>query len=189
MDSFYQKHKTYLLVKRVNSFVSALILFIILIPFLFIIFIINLISSKGHPFFIQKRYGYQGKIFNIYKFKSMNEEGQMNKWDRFIRFTSIDELPQLINIIKGDMVFIGPRPLSIEENDVHLLKLNAEPSPYNVKPGLTGYAQIHFIPSSSIIKKVDNDIFYVNNLSISLDIKILFITIFKFLPISIHHKK
>lgn len=113
----------------------------------------------------------------------------MNKWDRFIRFTSIDELPQLINIIKGDMVFIGPRPLSIEEDDAHLLKLNAEPSPYNVKPGLTGYAQIHFIPSSSIIKKVDNDIFYVNNFSISLDIKIIFITIFKFLPISIHHKK
>ena len=189
MDELNNKQRRYNSIKRWNSFVGALIYLIILSPFLFIIFIINLCVTKGHPFFIQKRYGYEGKIFNIYKFQSINKDGSTSLWGRFIRFTSIDELPQLINIIKGDMVFIGPRPLSIEEEDVDKLKRESSPSPYIVRPGLSGYAQVHFDPHASINIKVENDIYYVKNLSIKNDFILLLITIFKFLPISIHHKK
>ena len=181
--------RSYNKIKRINSLLGACLWLIILFPLLFIIFIINLCVTKGHPFFVQKRYGYQEKIFNIYKFQSMDQNGNSSLWGRFIRFTSIDELPQLINIIKGDMVFIGPRPLSIEEEDANILRKEKDPSPYEVRPGLSGYAQMYFNPYASIEEKVDNDVYYVSNFSLSLDLKILFITIFKFLPISIHKRK
>lgn len=188
MDINLNKIKRYNTFKRVNSFVGALFWLIVLSIFLIIIFLINIIDTKGHPFFKQERYGYQHKTFNIYKFRSMNKEGKSSLWGRFIRFTSIDELPQLINILKGDMVFIGPRPLSIKEGEINEVKEKSNPSPYIVRPGLSGYAQMHFDPKGSIEEKVNYDIYYVSNFSLSLDLKILFVTIFRFLPISIHHR-
>lgn len=158
-----------------------------MLPLLLILFIITLFDSHGHPFFVQERYGYKHKIFKIYKFRSLREE-KSSSWGRFMRYTSIDELPQLFNILKGDMVFIGPRPLSIKENDIDIARSSEEHSPYDVYPGLTGYAQIRFKYNDPISVKAKNDSYYVEHFSLFLDIKILILTIVKFIPIRIHKK-
>ena len=183
------KQKRYLKVKRINSLVAAFIYIPTTLPLFLLILLINTIAMKGHPFFVQERYGEHREIFKIYKFQSFSKDGHISLWGRFIRFTSLDELPQLYNIIKGDMNIIGPRPLSILEEDIDILRKEMIPSPYEVKPGLTGYAQIKFRPSLKAEEKANNDHFYISNFSLSLDIKILLITIFKVVPITIHSHK
>ena len=187
MEEFKKSQNIYFVIKRINAIIFSLLFFILLIPVLFILFIVTLIDSKGHPIFSQERYGYKRKIFRIYKFTSM-KEGKVTGWGKFIRFTSLDELPQLINILKGDMTLIGPRPLSILEKDIDELRKNDKYSPYKVKPGLTGYAQINFTKSSSLETKAQFDSYYVEHFSFFLDLKILFLTIIKIIPISIHRK-
>lgn len=189
MESLTDKENRYLRFKRIHSFIGAIILIPLLIPLFVIVLLINLIATKGHPFYKQQRYGYQRKIFYIYKFRSMDDSGKSNFWGRFIRFTSIDELLQIFNILKGDMNFVGPRPLSIKEEDMDILRKDSNPSPYLVRPGLTGYAQIRFNHLEDKNIKINHDVYYVEHMSLLFDLKIIVLTIFKLVPITIHHKK
>ena len=183
------KQKRYMKVKRVNSILCSLVWIPLSFPFFVLVFLINLVYTKGHPFFKQERVGYQGEIFTIYKFQTMKEDDEhISLWGRFLRFTSLDELPQFINILLGKMTFIGPRPLSIKDKDMNELRKNSNPSPFSVRPGLTGYGQINFHKAYSNEEKVNNDIYYVEHFSLLLDLKILLITIFKLVPITIHNK-
>lgn len=185
MIKFNKRQCFYLVIKRINAILFSILFLILLLPILLIIFIITLIDTKGHPIFIQERYGYQRRIFKIYKFRSIRDD-HITRWGKFMRYTSLDELLQLINILKGDMSIVGPRPLWIEEKDIDELRKNDKYSPYNVKPGLTGYAQINYVKSSSLEEKATYDSYYVEHFSFWLDIKIVLVTIFKLVPINIH---
>ncbi|MCR4880279.1 MAG: sugar transferase [Bacilli bacterium] len=187
MINFSKSQKFYLIIKRINAILFSLLFIVVLSPIFIISLIVTLFDSKGHPFFVQERYGYKRQIFKIYKFTSM-KDNKTSAWGRFIRFTSIDELPQLVNILKGDMTLIGPRPLSILESDIDELRKSDVYSAYNVKPGLTGYAQINYKKSNSIEVKAHYDSYYIEHFSMWLDIKILFLTVVKIVPINIHRK-
>ena len=139
----------------------------------------------GNAFFLQERPGWQGKIFKIIKFKTMTDErdaegnllpdaDRLTKVGRFVRSTSIDELPQLINVLKGDMALIGPRPL----RDFYLpLYSKEQMRRHEVRPGITGWAQCHGRNAITWTEKFKLDVWYVNNLSFLLDIKIIISTI------------
>ena len=171
--------------KRVLDFCAALLGFIVLLPIFSIITIYLLFSNKGKPFFFQKRPGKKERIFFIIKFKSMNDkkdtegnllpfEKRITKTGAFIRKYSLDEIPQLINVIKGDMSLVGPRPLLTE----YLPLYNEDQKKrHNVKPGITGWAQVNGRNAISWKEKFSLDTWYVNNLSFSLDVKILLLTI------------
>ncbi|WNH10238.1 sugar transferase [Thalassobellus suaedae] len=173
--------------KRFLDFCLAIIGFIILFPIFIIITIYLFFSNKGKPFFFQKRPGKNEKIFSIIKFKSMNDkkdnDGNLLPFDKritkvgaFIRKYSLDEIPQLINVIKGDMSLIGPRPLLIE----YLSLYNDEQKKRHlVKPGITGWAQVNGRNTISWKKKFELDTWYVENISLVLDIKIFILTIKK----------
>ena len=176
--------------KRFFDFVLAIILIIILLPIMLVFFFV-LLFAKNHPiFFIQRRPGYKEQIFSLYKFATMNnrldesgnllgDDERITPLGNWLRKTSVDELPQLFNVLIGDMSFVGPRPLLIE----YLDKYNAEQKRRHfVKPGITGYAQINGRNNISWRKKFEFDIYYVDNFSFLLDFKILFstlITVFK----------
>ena len=173
----YQKY-----IKRLFDIILSLVLIVLLFPLMFLIFFLVWIFI-GYPIFFQKRPGLNNKIFTLYKFKSLYdvsknaiEEKRQNKLGDFLRKTGLDELPQLFNILKNDMSFVGPRPLLIE----YLKKYTIyEKKRHLVKPGITGLAQIN--PDSSGIKSwnksIKLDIFYVNNICFFLDIEILFKTL------------
>ena len=173
----YQKY-----FKRLFDIILSLTLLLFLFPLMVLIFILISVFI-GFPIFFQKRPGLKGKIFTIYKFKTLHdttnlvlENKRQNKLGNFLRKTGLDELPQLFNVLKNNMSFIGPRPLLIE----YLNKYNKyEKKRHSVKPGITGLAQIN--PESSGIKSwnksIKLDIYYVNNISFFLDIKILFKTV------------
>ncbi|MFH4965328.1 sugar transferase [Gaetbulibacter sp. M235] len=173
------------LIKPLFDFCSAVIGFIILSPIFIVITICLLFSNKGKPFFFQKRPGKKERIFSIIKFKSMNDkkdtegnllpfEKRITKTGAFIRKYSLDEIPQLINVIKGDMSLVGPRPLLTE----YLPLYNEDQKKrHNVKPGITGWAQVNGRNAISWKEKFSLDTWYVNNLSFSLDVKILLLTI------------
>lgn len=175
------------LVKRVLDIVGAFLALIILSPIIILVVIILGIINNGSPFFYQDRPGKESKIFKIIKFKTMteakNEKGHLlsdteriTVVGRIVRKTSLDELPQLINILKGDMSFVGPRPLLVE----YLPLYNKEQSKrHNVKPGITGWAQVNGRNLISWEEKFKLDIWYVKNQSFLLDMKILFLTIIK----------
>lgn len=173
--------------KRFLDFCLALIGFITLLPVFIVITIYLFFSNKRKPFFFQKRPGKNNQIFAIIKFKSMNdnkdEKGFLLPFDKritkvgaFIRKYSLDEIPQLINVIKGDMSLIGPRPLLIE----YLSLYNDEQKKRHlVKPGITGWAQVNGRNTISWKKKFELDTWYVENISLVLDIKIFILTIKK----------
>ncbi|GAA4278932.1 sugar transferase [Aquimarina mytili] len=174
-----------LFVKRVLDFSLALILLLILFPIFFIITIFLAIANKGKPFFVQKRPGKHEKIFSIVKFKTMNdlidEKGELlPDKDRltavgsFVRKTSLDELPQLFNVIKGEMSFIGPRPLLIRYLPYY--KEN-ERARHSIRPGITGLAQVSGRNLLNWDDRLALDVEYVNNLSFVLDLKIILKTI------------
>ena len=169
--------------KRVIDFTLAvLILIIFLIPMIIVGIAIK-IDSKGPVFFKQERTGKNGKIFKMYKFRSMavdndvhnfKEEDKYTKVGKFIRALSLDELPQIINILKGEMAFIGPRPWIPEYYD----NMNEEQRKrYEVLPGITGLAQVKGRNNIGIIEKINYDLEYVRNFSLKQDIKIFFLTI------------
>lgn len=174
-------------IKRILDFLLSVIGFIILSPLFLFITLFLAIANNGKPFFIQKRPGKDCKVFKIVKFKTMNDKKDVNGKllhdserltlvGKIVRKTSIDEIPQLLNVIKGDMSLIGPRPLLTDY--VHLY------SPYQnrrheVKPGITGWAQVNGRNAIDWDKKFDLDVFYVDNLSFWLDVKILFLTLKK----------
>ena len=173
----YQKY-----IKRLFDIILSSVLILFFFPLMILIFFLVWIFI-GFPIFFQKRPGLNDKIFILYKFKSLydadknfSEEKRQNKFGDFLRKTGLDELPQLFNVLKNDMSFVGPRPLLIE----YLKKYTPyEKKRHLVKPGITGLAQISPEPSGikSWNKSIKLDIFYVNNVSFLLDFEILFKTV------------
>ena len=172
--------------KRILDFFISFLLFVCLLPLFVITSVLLIFNQKGSPFFIQSRPGLNGTLFNIYKFKTMfdyeKEDNQKDDLHRitflgkFLRKTSIDELPQLLNVLIGDMSLVGPRPLLPE----YLPLYNSHQKlRHNVKPGITGWAQINGRNAISWNEKFELDIWYVKNQSLFLDLKIIFLTVFK----------
>ena len=187
-------HKNYNLTKRVLDVIMAVTLLILLSPLLVVIAVAVRFDSRGPVLFRQKRLGKGQKCFTMYKFRSMvvqDASKEKNGWTvkndprvtpvgKFIRKTSIDELPQLINILKGDMSLIGPRP----ERPQFVEKFKEEIPRYMIKhqvrPGLTGWAQVTGLRGdTSIQKRIEYDLYYIENWTLGFDIKILFLTFFK----------
>lgn len=172
--------------KRVIDFLIVLTALLIIWPFLLLIYIWLTIANKGAgAIFYQERPGLHGKIFKVMKFKSMTDERdadgkllpneqRLTKVGKFVRSTSIDELPQLINVLKGDMALIGPRPLLTK-----YLELYSEEQArrHDVRPGITGWAQVNGRNAITWTKKFELDVWYVDHCSLWLDIKIIFMTI------------
>lgn len=173
--------------KSFFDFVIAFLGICILSPVLIIITIILTWTNKGKPFFFQLRPGLNGKLFKIYKFKTMNDktdkegkllsdEERLTKIGIFIRKNSLDELLQLFNVLKGDISLVGPRPLIPEY--LHLYSIE-QAQRHNVKPGITGWAQVNGRNDISWKQKFELDVWYVYNVSFKLDLKILFLTLVK----------
>lgn len=174
-----------LIFKRFLDFVASLVVLILLSPIFLAVTILLGIANKGSPFFFQQRPGKNEKIFKIIKFKTMNDakdsDGnllpdaeRLTKVGNFIRKTSLDEIPQLINVIKGDMSLIGPRPLLVSYLDLYD---EFEKQRHNVRPGITGWAQVNGRNAIDWETKFKLDVYYVENLSLWLDIKIALKTI------------
>lgn len=176
-----------LLVKPLFDFLLSVFGLIILFPLLVVITVLLFFANNGKPFFFQPRPGKNGKIFKIVKFKTMNDKKsaqgkllpdaqRLTTVGKFVRKTSIDELPQLINVVKGDMSLIGPRPLL-----THYLHLynDFQNRRHEIKPGITGWAQVNGRNAISWDKKFEYDVWYVDNMSLLLDVKIIFKTIVK----------
>ena len=175
-------------IKRFLDFTIAFCVLFVIWPFLFIITILLLLLNDGAgAFFTQERPGYKGKIFKIIKFKTMNEKKDENgvllpdvqritKFGAIVRKLSIDELPQLFNVLKGDMAIIGPRPLLVQ----YLPLYNKEQSRrHDVRPGITGWAQCHGRNNLTWTKKFELDVWYVDNISFRTDCRIIWTTILK----------
>ena len=169
------------------DFLAALIGFLLLSPIFVMVTVGLYFANNGKPFFIQLRPGKNQKTFKIIKFKTMNDKKDENgkllsdaerltKIGNFVRKTSLDEIPQLINVLKGDMSIVGPRPLL-----THYLHLysNFQNRRHELKPGITGWVQVNGRNSVSWEKKFELDVWYVDNCSFWLDVKILFKTIEK----------
>lgn len=178
----YQK-----IIKPVLDFSLALIGFLMLSPIFFVVAVGLYFANDGKPFFFQLRPGKDGKIFKIIKFKTMNDKkdadgnllpdaDRLTKIGSFVRKTSLDEIPQLLNVIKGDMSLIGPRPLLPSYLELYN---DFQRRRNEVKPGITGWAQVNGRNSISWEKKFEYDVWYVDNISFLLDCKILIMTIFK----------
>lgn len=177
-------------IKRIIDFIIVLCAVLLIWPFMLIIAILLLIFNEGAgAFFTQERPGYKGKIFKIIKFKTMNErkgtDGKLlpdvrriTKFGRIVRRLSLDELPQLFNVLKGDMAIIGPRPLLVQ----YLPLYSKEQARRNeVRPGITGWAQCNGRNNISWTKKFELDVWYVDHVSFKLDCKILWATAMKVL--------
>ena len=172
--------------KRIIDFCIALVALLVIWPILLVIYIWLTIANKGAgAFFLQERPGLHGKIFKIVKFKTMTDERdddgnllpdsvRLTKVGKFVRSTSIDELPQLINVLKGDMALIGPRPLRVHYLPLYSAELSRR---HNVRPGITGWAQCHGRNGISWTERFKLDVWYVDNCSFLTDIKIIISTI------------
>ena len=172
--------------KRVIDFTIALVALLVIWPILLIIYIWLTIANKGAgALFYQERPGKDGKIFKVIKFKTMTDErdadgnllpdaDRLTKVGRFVRSTSIDELPQLINVLKGDMALIGPRPLLPEYLWVFD---NFQHRRHEVRPGITGWAQVNGRNHCKLSKKFEYDVWYVDHCTLATDIKILWKTV------------
>ncbi|RYG41572.1 MAG: sugar transferase [Chitinophagaceae bacterium] len=176
-------------IKRVLDFLAAGIGFIILLPVFVCIALLSLVIHKNNPFFFQKRPGLHGKIFSVIKFKTMSDakdkDGKLlpdaeriTWWGKFLRKTSLDEIPQLINVIKGDMSLVGPRPLLVSYLPLYN---NFQKRRHEVRPGITGWAQVNGRNTISWADKFAFDVWYVDNISFLLDVKILLLTVKKVL--------
>lgn len=175
----------YKYIKRILDIISSLLAIIILSPLLGVLTVIGAFEMKGNPFFTQERSGKDEKIFKLVKFRTMtnakdkdgnllSDADRLTKYGKFLRNTSLDELPELFNILKGDMSVIGPRPLLVK----YLPRYNQhQHRRHEVKPGLSGWAQVNGRNAISWEDKFNYDVEYVDNYSIVMDIKILFMTI------------
>lgn len=175
------------LFKRLFDFLAALAAFLLLSPIFLITTIWLIVANSGKPFFFQSRPGKHGKVFKIFKFKTMNDRKDANgnllpdaerltSIGLLVRKLSLDEIPQLLNVIKGDMSLVGPRPLLVE-----YLPLYSERQArrHDVRPGITGWAQVNGRNAIDWPTKFELDVHYVEHLSFWLDIKILFLTVKK----------
>ena len=171
--------------KRFFDFSLSLLALIILSPVLLVLTVLGWIKMKGNPFFTQLRPGKDEKIFKLIKFRSMTcekdkdgnllpDEQRLTKYGKLLRSTSLDELPELINILKGDMSIVGPRPLLVK----YLPRYNAQQKRrHEVRPGLTGYAQVRGRNAISWEEKFSYDVEYVDNITFRGDVKILLDTV------------
>lgn len=174
--------------KRLIDFILVLCVLLLIWPILLIITVWLHFANKGAgAFFTQDRPGKNGKIFKVIKYKTMTDErdaegnllpdeDRLTKVGRFVRSTSIDELPQLINVLKGDMALVGPRPLLPQYLPLYSPE---QARRHEVRPGITGWAQIHGRNAISWTKKFEYDVWYVDHCSFLLDLKIVFLTIKK----------
>jgi len=179
--------------KRLFDFTIALVAIICLSPILLAVTIWLHVANKGAgAFFTQERPGKDAKIFRVIKFKTMTDERdaqgnllpdaqRLTRVGRFVRSTSLDELPQLINVLKGDMALIGPRPLLVKYLPLYT---PTQMRRHEVRPGITGWAQVNGRNAITHTKKFEYDVWYVDNISCILDLKIIFMTINNVL----HHK-
>lgn len=181
--------KPYLIVKRILDFIFALILLLLASPIMVIASISIKLEAKGPILFRQQRPGKNAKIFKVNKFRTMKVETEkdgkslsdferMTKVGNFLRKTSIDELPQLFNVLKGEMSFIGPRPLLVQYLDHYSLEQMRR---HEVTPGISGWAQVNGRNTISWEEKFEHDVYYVENVSLVLDLKILWLTIYNVL--------
>jgi len=171
--------------KRILDLFFSILAFIVLFPVFLLVTVLLFVSNRGKPFFLQRRPGLNNKLFTIIKYKTMNDRRDVNgellpDSDRmtvvgsFIRKSSLDEIPQLINVIKGDMSLVGPRPLLPE----YLSRYSAfQKRRHEVRPGITGWAQVNGRNTISWEQKFKYDVWYVDNLSLFIDMKIIFMTI------------
>lgn len=176
--------------KRIIDFTIALVTFVMLSPILLVITVWLHFANKGAgAFFLQERPGLHGKIFKIIKYKTMTDErdaegnllpdkDRLTAVGKFVRKTSIDELPQLINVLKGDMALIGPRPLLAQYLPLYSKEQMRR---HDVRPGISGWAQCHGRNQISWTEKFKFDVWYVDHLSLVTDLKVIFITIKKVL--------
>lgn len=175
--------------KRILDIVCALLALTVFSPLFLVLMIVGAIEMKGNPFFTQERPGYKEKIFKLIKFRTMTnekdengnllpDEVRLNKYGKFLRSTSLDELPEAINILIGNMSVIGPRPLLVK----YLPRYNTEQHRrHDVKPGLSGWAQVNGRNTISWDDKFKMDVWYTDHVSFLLDVKIVLMTIGKFI--------
>jgi sugar transferase EpsL len=175
------------ILKPIFDFVSAFFLLVILSPLIFTTLVLLAIANKGNVFFLQLRPGLHGKPFKIIKFKTMRDtfdsngnplpdEERLTKIGQFVRSISFDELLQLINVVKGDMSLVGPRPLLMQYLERYTLE---QARRHEVKPGITGWAQVNGRNAISWEEKFNLDIEYVDKQNFALDVKILWLTFLK----------
>ena len=171
--------------KRVMDFTLSLIALLCLSPVLLVLIVVGAIVMRGNPFFTQQRPGKDEKIFKLLKFRTMTnqkdkdgnllpDDKRLTGYGKFLRATSLDELPELINILKGDMSIVGPRPLLVK----YLPYYNEqERKRHSVRPGLTGYAQAHGRNEIAWEKKFELDVWYAENITFLTDVKVIFDTV------------
>ncbi|MBE6754001.1 MAG: sugar transferase [Ruminococcaceae bacterium] len=176
---FYERY-----IKRPQDFILSLIAIVVLSPVLLILTVLGACFMRGNPFFTQQRPGRGGKVFRLIKFRTMDnrrdsngellpDEVRLNRYGRLLRSTSLDELPELLNILKGDMAIVGPRPLLV----AYLPLYNAHQARrHEVRPGLTGYAQVNGRNAITWEDKFDKDVWYVDHITFAGDWKIIFQT-------------
>ena len=171
--------------KRLLDFILSLCAVIVLSPILIILTILGVVFMRGNPFFCQERPGKDEKIFMLIKFRTMDnrkdengdllpDEVRLNKYGKFLRASSLDELPELFNILKGDMSIVGPRPLLVRYLDYYNEEQHHR---HDVRPGLTGYAQAHGRNDFSWDDKFAMDVWYTNNISFFGDVIIIWYTV------------
>ncbi|MBG6129915.1 lipopolysaccharide/colanic/teichoic acid biosynthesis glycosyltransferase [Aquimarina sp. EL_43] len=174
-------------IKRSLDFSVSLLFLIFILPVFILLILFLAIANRGKPFFVQRRPGKNEKIFSIIKFKTMNDrrdaqgnllpdKDRITRVGAFVRKTSLDEIPQLINVVLGEMSLIGPRPLIIEYLPVYN---DVQKKRHNVRPGITGLAQVNGRNSITWKKKFEYDVWYVENYNFLLDLKIIGLTLKK----------
>jgi len=176
-----------LIVKPLADRMVALVAFLLLLPFFLITAVVLTVANRGTPWFTQARPGRGGRVFRVIKFKTMSDlrdsqgqllpdEQRLTAIGKFVRKTSLDEIPQLLNVLKGDMSIVGPRPLLVE----YLALYNTRQARrHEVRPGITGWAQVNGRNAISWEQRFELDVWYVDHMSFVLDLKILFLTVFK----------
>lgn len=186
------------MIKAMEDKIIAAIILVFITPLLIILAVGVKLSSRGPVFFKQQRLGWDGRIINIYKFRTMyehsEEEGQITQatlddkrvtaYGRFLRKTSLDELPQFINVLQGRMSIVGPRPHALAHNEIYKNSIHTYMQRHHVKPGITGWAQVNGWRGETdtltkMQKRVEYDLFYINNWSLGFDLKIIFLTFFR----------
>jgi undecaprenyl phosphate N,N'-diacetylbacillosamine 1-phosphate transferase len=178
--------------KRITDFSVSLIALVMLSPVFIFILVLLSFSNRGKPFFVQTRPGLNGSLFKILKFRTMRDirdrnghllpdEQRLTKVGVFVRKTSLDEIPQLLNVLLGDMSLIGPRPLLVQYLPLYTEFQNKR---HNVRPGITGWAQVNGRNAIGWSQKFELDVWYVDNVTFLLDLKILMLTLKKVIKAS-----